>query len=69
MVKTGAGKSTLLHMIAGLVSTLGRENYSLTENHSPTYKEKDWFDRLSYISQNPYLFSGTIAENIAIGGR
>ena len=33
------------------------------------FKEKDWFDRLSYISQNPYLFSGTIAENIAIGGR
>jgi len=31
------------------------------------YREQEWFDRLSYISQNPYLFSGTIAENIALG--
>jgi len=66
--KTGAGKSTLLNVIAGLVSVSEGEmliNGKLRSN----YKEKDWFDRLSYISQNPYLFSGTIAENIAIGGR
>ena len=37
------------------------------ENRQSTFKEKDWFNQLSYISQNPYLFSGTIAENIAIG--
>ena len=64
--KTGAGKSTLLHMIAGLVPLSGGD---LLLNGKPqsTYKEKDWFNQLSYISQNPYLFSGTIAENIAIG--
>jgi len=66
--KTGAGKSTLLNVIAGLVSVSEGE---MLINGKPrsTFKEKDWFDRLSYISQNPYLFSGTIAENIAIGGR
>ncbi len=66
--KTGAGKSTLLHMIAGLLPLSEGE---LLVNGKPQsdYKEKDWFDGLSYISQHPYLFSGTIAENIAIGGR
>lgn len=66
--KTGAGKSTLLNVIAGLVSVSEGE---MLINGKPrsNLKEKDWFDRLSYISQNPYLFSGTIAENIAIGGR
>jgi len=66
--KTGAGKSTLLNMIAGIASVSEGE---MLINGKPrsNFKEKDWFDRLSYISQNPYLFSGTIAENIAIGGR
>lgn len=66
--KTGAGKSTLLNVIAGLVSVSEGE---MLINGKPrsNFQEKDWFDRLSYISQNPYLFSGTIAENIAIGGR
>lgn len=66
--KTGAGKSTLLNVIAGLVSVSEGE---MLINGKPrsNFKERDWFDRLSYISQNPYLFSGTIAENIAIGGR
>ncbi|WP_338656011.1 thiol reductant ABC exporter subunit CydD [Sporosarcina psychrophila] len=66
--KTGAGKSTLLNVIAGLISVSEGE---MLINGKPrsNFQEKDWFDRLSYISQNPYLFSGTIAENIAIGGR
>ncbi|KHE72602.1 ATP-binding cassette domain-containing protein, partial [Halobacillus sp. BBL2006] len=33
-----------------------------------SYSEEEWFGQLSYISQHPYLFSGTIAENIEIGG-
>lgn len=66
--KTGAGKSTLLHVLAGLVS-LSEGEILLNSQARATYNEKTWFDKLSYISQNPYLFSGTIAENIAIGDR
>ncbi|MFC5603921.1 thiol reductant ABC exporter subunit CydD [Sporosarcina koreensis] len=66
--KTGSGKSTLLHVIAGLVS-LSEGEVIVNGKSLSNYKEKDWFDQLSYISQDPYLFSGTIAENIAIGGR
>ncbi|MFG6150577.1 thiol reductant ABC exporter subunit CydD [Halobacillus sp. B23F22_1] len=64
--RTGSGKTTLLHIIAGLMaSTEGQ----VRVNEQPLfeYKEQDWFNQLSYISQHPYLFSGTIADNIAVG--
>jgi ATP-binding cassette subfamily C protein CydD len=64
--KTGAGKSTLLHAIAGLIS-LSDGNMNVNGKPRSTIAEKDWFRNLSYISQHPYLFSGTIADNIAIG--
>ncbi|MFC0273094.1 thiol reductant ABC exporter subunit CydD [Metabacillus herbersteinensis] len=65
--KSGSGKTTLLHLIAGLLSpTEGKIFINGTSLFD--HKESDWFDQLSYISQNPYLFSGTLAENIAIGG-
>ncbi|MBP1968318.1 ATP-binding cassette subfamily C protein CydD [Virgibacillus natechei] len=65
--RSGSGKTTLLHLIAGLIAPSTGE---ININGSPRsdYKEKDWFDQLSYISQHPYIFAGTIAENIAIGG-
>lgn len=66
--KTGAGKSTLLHVLAGLVS-LSEGEVLINGKPRAAYTEKSWFSKLSYISQNPYLFSGTIAENIAIGGK
>ncbi|MGG3914858.1 thiol reductant ABC exporter subunit CydD [Rossellomorea vietnamensis] len=66
--QSGAGKTTLLHLLAGLLDPSEGE---LLINGFPRseYVERDWFEQLSYISQNPYLFSGTIAENIAVGGR
>ncbi|WP_164670766.1 thiol reductant ABC exporter subunit CydD [Virgibacillus doumboii] len=66
--RSGSGKTTLLHLIAGLIRP---ETGDVLVNGRPLsdYDEKAWFDQLSYISQHPYIFSGTIAENIAIGGR
>jgi len=64
--KSGAGKTTLLHIVAGLVPLSSGDIY-LNGRARSEINENDWFNELSYISQDPYLFSGTIAENIAIG--
>ncbi|OKL35520.1 thiol reductant ABC exporter subunit CydD [Domibacillus mangrovi] len=65
--QTGSGKTTLLHLIAGLFDP-SEGNVLVNGRPRSDYSETSWFDQLSYISQHPYLFSGTIADNIAIGG-
>ncbi|GAE37110.1 thiol reductant ABC exporter subunit CydD [Halalkalibacter akibai] len=64
--KSGSGKSTLLNVLAGLLQP---DDGSLLVNKSErsTFKEQAWFKEISYITQHPYLFSGTISENIALG--
>lgn len=64
--KSGAGKSTLLHLFAGLIKP-GAGEILINDRLLFDYQQREWFSRVSYISQHPYLFSGTIAENIAIG--
>lgn len=66
--RSGSGKTTLLHLIGGLIPPVDGELMINGERMS-IYKEDDWFDQLSYISQHPYIFSGTIGENIAIGSK
>ncbi|WP_018924938.1 thiol reductant ABC exporter subunit CydD [Salsuginibacillus kocurii] len=64
--RSGAGKSLLLDLAAGLVEPTAGE---LLVNEQPLsdYSESDWFQHISYLSQHPVLFSGTIAANIALG--
>lgn len=64
--RSGAGKSTVLQLIAGLADPQeGRILLDGTERGQ--VEETSWFRQLSYISQHPYLYAGTLAENIAIG--
>lgn len=64
--KSGSGKTTLLHVIAGLLP-LSKGEVLVDEVDRSLYKEQDWFRQISYITQHPFLFSGTVAENIALG--
>src|SRR5699024_8721061 len=64
--KSGAGKTTLLHIVAGLVP-LSSGEIQLNGRARAEISYNDWFIELSYMSQDPYLSSGTIAENIASG--
>lgn len=62
---TGQGKTTLLNILAGV--------YEVTEGHVKIdgklrheVSKDAWFEQIAYISQHPYLFTGTIAENIQL---
>lgn len=64
--KTGAGKSTLLYLLAGLLPA--REGSFLIDGiPQEKVKKADWFQKVSYLSQQPYIFTGTVRENILLG--
>ncbi|MGN7412972.1 thiol reductant ABC exporter subunit CydD [Paenibacillus sp. SAF-068] len=64
--KSGSGKTTLLHLIAGLLKP---DSGAVLVNGSKLsqHDETAWFEDVSYITQHPYIFAGTFAENISIG--
>ncbi|WP_315792837.1 thiol reductant ABC exporter subunit CydD [Paenibacillus sp. BIC5C1] len=64
--KSGSGKTTLLHLIAGLLKPVSGE-VLVNGQQLSKYDEAAWFEQISYITQHPYIFAGTFAENIAIG--
>ncbi|MGD6802496.1 thiol reductant ABC exporter subunit CydD [Rossellomorea aquimaris] len=66
--RSGSGKSTLLHLLAGLAAP-SQGRIEIDQQPLSTYTEESWLNEISYISQRPYVFSGTIAENIAIGAK
>ncbi|GAV22780.1 thiol reductant ABC exporter subunit CydD [Carboxydothermus pertinax] len=63
---SGAGKSTLVKLLLGLERPARGE---ILINEVPLYElsEQDWYGQVSYLSQSPFIFPGTIAENIALG--
>lgn len=64
--KSGSGKTTLLHLIAGLLPPSSGE-VRIEGRELTRTNEDDWFGRVTYITQHPYIFAGTVADNIAIG--
>ncbi|MBE9178461.1 ABC transporter ATP-binding protein [Oculatella sp. LEGE 06141] len=63
---SGAGKSTLLNLICRFYDpTVGQ----ICVDHRPLQQLNlhDWRSRIAVVSQDVYLFSGTIRENIAYG--
>ncbi|MHA2857222.1 thiol reductant ABC exporter subunit CydD [Paenibacillus lautus] len=64
--KSGSGKTTLLHLVAGLLKPVSGE-VLVNGRALNSDDEASWFDHVSYITQHPYIFAGTFAENIAIG--
>lgn len=64
--KSGSGKTTLLKLLLGDLTPESGNIYvngtSLTE-----LQEDEWLKNVAYVSQEPYLFAGTIKENIKLG--
>lgn len=64
--KTGHGKTTLLNMLSSFAElTSGELLYDGRPRHH--YSEADWYAQMSYMSQHPYIFAGTLRDNICIG--
>jgi tungstate transport system ATP-binding protein len=65
----GAGKSTLLRIVAGLESADEGELEYQGRHVSCRRSQRDHAGQIVYLHQDPYLFDGTVAANIAYGLR
>ena len=65
---SGVGKTTLLRAIAGLHEPRAG---SITVDEVSVHKivERDWFRRIAYVSQDPWLGHGTVRDALTRGGR
>lgn len=63
---TGHGKTTTLHMLAGFVAL---QAGTLTIDGKPrhTVDEQAWYNEMAFMSQHPYLFAGSLRDNICMG--
>ena len=63
---SGAGKSTLVDLLIGLLKpvkgTILVDDQILTRELLPS-----WLKITGYVSQSPYIYDGTLAENVAFG--
>ena len=62
---SGAGKSTFVDILSGLLFP-SKGNILIDEKEINTFDLRMmWMNKLGYVPQTPYIFDGTIAENIA----
>jgi ATP-binding cassette, subfamily B, bacterial PglK len=63
---SGAGKSTLVDLLIGLLSPnqggIAVDSYSINGSANA-----DWIRHIGYVPQNPYIYDGTLAGNVAFG--
>lgn len=64
--ESGAGKSTVVQLLLRL---LGTDKGQITVNGTDVLQLNGncWREQISYVSQTPHIFKGTIADNIAFG--
>ncbi|WP_431030232.1 thiol reductant ABC exporter subunit CydD [Lysinibacillus sp. LZ02] len=63
---TGHGKTTILNMLSSMVE-LSSGAVLLGGKPRTQVAEQDWYRQMSYISQHPYVFAGTLRDNIRMG--
>lgn len=63
---TGHGKTTILNMLSSMVE-LSSGEILLNGKSRTQIAEHDWYSQMSYISQHPYVFAGSLRDNIRMG--
>lgn len=68
---TGSGKSTFIDLVSGLLEptrgVIEIDGESLHHNSSQPYFLQNWYNTVSYVSQNIILNNTSVLENIAFG--
>ncbi len=64
--KSGAGKSTLVDMIIGLLQPV-KGKVTIDDKELKNDILTSWLDITGYVPQSPYIYDGTIAQNVAFG--
>lgn len=62
---SGAGKSSIFLLLMGFIKPTHGE-IKISGIPLNQFSLSKWRDKVAYVSQRPYLFSGTIAENIRL---
>lgn len=63
---SGAGKTSIAHLILRFIKPSNGEIF-INEQGLKAISADNWREHISYVPQNPYLFAGSIAENIRLG--
>jgi ATP-binding cassette, subfamily B, bacterial PglK len=63
---SGTGKTTLIDIISGLLVP-GEGNIKINGMDLNETFEAEWKNTIGYLPQHPYIFPGSISENIAFG--
>ncbi|MFD1471751.1 thiol reductant ABC exporter subunit CydD [Companilactobacillus mishanensis] len=63
--KSGSGKSTLIRVIGGFLTPEESSDIKINGKEIPHFTQRNWQKELTFLPQSPYLFSGTLADNIA----
>jgi ATP-binding cassette subfamily C protein CydCD len=64
--ESGAGKTTLLEVLMGL-RTPADGTVRLSDADLVDLAPGSWHAQIAYVAQVPYLFPGTVGENVALG--
>ena len=67
MGESGVGKTTLLETLAGLRHGMVDGSVQLFGHPLSQWPRQAMCEHVAYISQRPYLFEGTLADNIRLG--
>ena len=62
---SGAGKSTLIDILSGF-SNMSNGSITLDETELESFTNSNWQEQLTYIPQHPYIFAGTVADNLRL---
>ncbi|MER8042652.1 thiol reductant ABC exporter subunit CydD [Streptomyces sp. NPDC094032] len=63
---SGAGKSTLLDVVLGFVAPEEGGSVRVGGTDLASLDLEEWRSRIAWVPQRPYLFAGTIAENVRL---